>query len=110
MTTLIYKSSHTLLTLMSMYFSSSKADLQNHTFDVIFFFFIFSLQVEQKFAGMDQTTIDPKRRGAPGVDRDSIRASVLDEAVIVCSSSCNESLTDFEFYYNLLKIIAPVAF
>ncbi|KAK9162694.1 hypothetical protein Syun_003596 [Stephania yunnanensis] len=41
---------------------------------------------EQKLAGMDQTTIDPKKRGAPRSDRDSIRASILDEAVIVFST------------------------
>ncbi|KAF9609127.1 hypothetical protein IFM89_013381 [Coptis chinensis] len=42
-------------------------------------------QVEQKLSGMDNTTADARKRGATG-DRDSIRASVLDEAAIVFST------------------------
>ncbi|PIA47781.1 hypothetical protein AQUCO_01400405v1 [Aquilegia coerulea] len=41
--------------------------------------------VEQKLSAMGNTTADAKKRGATG-DRDSIRASVLDEAAIVFST------------------------
>lgn len=42
-------------------------------------------QVEQKLAGMDMSG-DKQKQGGAGRDRDSIRASVLDEAAIVCST------------------------
>ncbi|XP_031111945.1 probable helicase MAGATAMA 3 [Ipomoea triloba] len=43
--------------------------------------------VEQKMAGMDmQTTSDKQKQGGTGKDKDSIRASVLEEAVIVFST------------------------
>ncbi|XP_043720689.1 probable helicase MAGATAMA 3 [Telopea speciosissima] len=42
--------------------------------------------VEQKLAGMDHSISDTRKHGATGQDRDSIRASVLDEAAIVFST------------------------
>lgn len=44
----------------------------------------FSLKVEQKLAGLEGH-LDRQKQGGAGSDRDSIRASILDEAVIVCS-------------------------
>uniref|UniRef100_A0A803LMN9 Helicase MAGATAMA 3 n=1 Tax=Chenopodium quinoa TaxID=63459 RepID=A0A803LMN9_CHEQI len=41
--------------------------------------------VEQKLAGLEGH-LDRQKQGAPGSDRDSIRASILDEAVIVFST------------------------
>ncbi|THG01266.1 hypothetical protein TEA_028184 [Camellia sinensis var. sinensis] len=42
--------------------------------------------VEQKLAGMDFQTTDKHKHGGAGRERDSIRASVLDEAAIVFST------------------------
>ncbi|KAK2992800.1 hypothetical protein RJ640_009097 [Escallonia rubra] len=42
--------------------------------------------VEQKLAGMDFQTGDKQKQGAAGRDRDSVRASIMDEAVIVFST------------------------
>ncbi|CAK9160445.1 unnamed protein product [Ilex paraguariensis] len=42
--------------------------------------------VEQKLAGMDFQTGDKQKQGGAGRDKDSIRASILDEAAIVFST------------------------
>lgn len=42
--------------------------------------------VEQKLAGMDSQTGDKQKQGGAAKDKDSIRASILDEAVIVFST------------------------
>ena len=45
----------------------------------------FHFQVEQKLAGLEgHLSSDKQKQGTAGNDRDSIRASILDEAVIVC--------------------------
>ena len=45
----------------------------------------FCFQVEQKLAGLEgHLSSDKQKQGTAGNDRDSIRASILDEAVIVC--------------------------
>lgn len=44
-------------------------------------------QVEQKLAGMDTQVGDKQKQGDTAKDKDSMRASILDEAVIVCWSS-----------------------
>lgn len=41
------------------------------------------LQVKQKQESMNA---DKEKHGAPGRDKDRIRAAILDEAVIVCNS------------------------
>ncbi|XP_027774107.1 probable helicase MAGATAMA 3 isoform X2 [Solanum pennellii] len=42
--------------------------------------------VEQRLSGMDSQIGDRQKQGGPGKDKDSIRASILDEAVIVFST------------------------
>ncbi|XP_057977955.1 probable helicase MAGATAMA 3 isoform X2 [Malania oleifera] len=42
--------------------------------------------VEQKLAGMDYLSADRQKHGVAGRDRDSVRASILDEAAIVFST------------------------
>ncbi|KAJ8529843.1 hypothetical protein K7X08_036678 [Anisodus acutangulus] len=42
--------------------------------------------VEQRLSGMDSQTGDRQKQGGPVKDKDSIRASILDEAVIVFST------------------------
>ena len=41
--------------------------------------------MEQKLAGVDFQTSDKQKHRGAGRERDSIRASILDEAAIVCS-------------------------
>lgn len=40
--------------------------------------------MEQRLSGMDSQIGDRQKQGGPVKDKDSIRASILDEAVIVC--------------------------
>ena len=40
--------------------------------------------MEQKLAGMDFQTADKQKQGGGARDRDTIRASIMDESAIVC--------------------------
>lgn len=63
------------------------------------------LQVEQKLSEMKNTTADARKRGATG-DRDSIRASVLDEAAIVrVQPYYIASEIDFTSHYQVVTFL-----
>lgn len=61
-------------------------------------FVLLTFKVEQKRAGLEGH-LDRQKQGAAGNDIDSVRASILDEAVIVCNFSLK--LESFIVFFSL---------
>ncbi|KAJ8572563.1 hypothetical protein K7X08_009074 [Anisodus acutangulus] len=59
--------------------------------------------VEQRLSGMDSQTGN-RRQGGPVKDKDSIRASILDEAVIVCHFSASSVFTKLNRGFDVVII------